>query len=131
MRLLLDTCAAIWFFAGDDRLRPALVEVLTDPVHELFLSDVSVLEVVIKHQLGKFPLRHAPSRLLPMLMVKHGVDPLPLTTKAIFGLEALPLHHRDPFDRLLVAQARAERLTLVTPDPKIRCYDVPVHWEAA
>jgi len=128
MKLLLDTCALIWFFEGSSRIGEALKERLVEPAHDLRMSHVSVLEIVIKHQLGKFPLTGAPSKLLPVLARKHRLDTLPLSLEAIFEVESLPLLHRDPFDRLLIAQARSENYTLVTPDPLIQQYQVSVLW---
>jgi PIN domain nuclease of toxin-antitoxin system len=129
MRLLLDTCTLIWFFDGDARLSASLLQKLVDRANDVRMSDVSVLEVVIKHQLGKLPLPAPPSKLLPVLARKHQLDSMPITVEAIFGLEALPLLHRDPFDRLLIGQALAGDYTLVTPDPLIAQYKVPVFWE--
>lgn len=128
MRFLLDTCTMIWYFEGNPRIGPDLRETLRDPRNEVFVSDVSALEVVIKHQRGKLPLPKSPSRILPLLMRKHYLDSLPLTLEAIFRLEALPPLHGDPFDRLLIAQSLCGELTLVTPDPKIRQYEVVTRW---
>jgi PIN domain nuclease of toxin-antitoxin system len=126
---LLDTCVALWHFGGDSRISPALRDVLTDPANELYLSDVSILEIVIKNRLGKLPLPAPPSRIVRPLAARHLMDILPLTTAAIFRLESLPDLHRDPFDRLLIGQALECRFKLITPDPLIRQYDVPVFWE--
>jgi len=129
MRLLLDTCVAIWMLEGSPRISTALRDLLTDPDHDVWFSDVSVLEVVIKHRLGKLDLKEAPSRLLPRLVRAHGLGSLPLSDRAIYRLETLPPLHADPFDRLLIGQALAHRLVLVTPDERIRQYEVPVRWE--
>ena len=128
MRYLLDTCALIWFFEGSAQIAPSLRDVLTDPLNDLLVSDVSVLEVVIKYQLGKLRMPQVPSRFMPLLIRKHGLEPLALDTSAIFQLERLPPLHRDPFDRLLIAQAQVHDLTLVTPDPLIQQYAVPHLW---
>ena len=125
---LLDTCVAIWYFQGSDRISADLVELLRNPRNDLCLSDVSVLEIVIKHRLGKLPLPKPPSRIILPLARKHWMESLPLTTDAIFALERLPDLHRDPFDRLLIGQALTRRLELVTPDPLIRQYDVATLW---
>lgn len=128
MKLLLDTCALIWFFAGSDRINHRLRSLLTDPGNDLRMSDVSVLELVIKHQLGKLGWEQPPSRLLPALARKHRLNSEPLTVQAIYHLEVLPFLHRDPFDRLLIAQAVTSDCLLVTPDPLIRQYSVKTIW---
>jgi PIN domain nuclease of toxin-antitoxin system len=125
---LLDTCVALWHFEGHARISAGLREVLTDPANELHLSDVSILEIVIKYRLGKLPLPRPPSRLVRPLALKHMMEILPLATSAILRLESLPDLHRDPFDRLLVCQALDRRLEIITPDPLIRQYDVPTAW---
>ncbi len=126
---LLDTCTSIWFFEGSTNIPARTRDELRDPFHDLYLSDVSILEIVIKHQLGKLPLSQPPSRIIPTLARKHFIDILPLESEAIFRLESLPLLHRDPFDRLLVAQALHHRLTLVTPDRLIHQYPAAAIWE--
>ncbi|HEY8669752.1 MAG TPA: type II toxin-antitoxin system VapC family toxin [Terriglobales bacterium] len=128
MKFLLDTCTLIWFFEGSEQIDEALQRRLVDPKNDVRLSDVSLLEIVIKHRMGKFPLPIAPSRLLPALAKKHRLESLPISRGAIFELESLPLLHRDPFDRLLIGQALNENYTLVTPDPLIRQYSVSVLW---
>jgi PIN domain nuclease of toxin-antitoxin system len=88
-----------------------------------------LLELVIKHQIGKMPLREPVQRLIPSLVRRHGFDILPITSESILKLATLPLHRRDPFDRLLVAQAMTHNLTLVTPDPLIAHYHAHVRWK--
>lgn len=128
MRLLLDTCVALWFFEGSRRIPGSVRDRLTDPVHEVYVSAVSVLEVMIKHQLGKLPIKGNPEHTLRSLIQAHGLDVISLNADDLFELSHLPLLHRDPFDRLLIAQARKRRLTLVTPDAHIAAYDVPMLW---
>jgi PIN domain nuclease of toxin-antitoxin system len=125
---LLDTCVALWHFGGDSQISSELRDVLTDPANDLYLSDVSILEIVIKHRLGKLPLPAPPSRIIRPLADKHLMDILPLTTSAIFRIESLPDLHRDPFDRLLIGQALECRIALITPDPLIRPYNVKTFW---
>jgi len=129
VKYLLDTCVALWFFTGSDEIPPVVMRRLVDPNTELYLSDVSLLEIGIKYSIGKLVLSKPPSRMIPTLREKHGMDPLPLVPAAIFRLEALPLLHRDPFDRLLIAQALVHDLALVSPDPLIRAYTLPVMWD--
>lgn len=129
MTFLVDTCVAIWFFEGSDEIPPRTLDLLADTANDVLLSDVSILEVVIKNAIGKLPLPRPPSMLIPVLARKHHFDILPLSTADIFRLESLPLLHRDPFDRLLVAQALSNGLTLVSPDPLVRQYKARVLWE--
>jgi PIN domain nuclease of toxin-antitoxin system len=128
MRFLLDTCTLVWVFEGNERIAPQLQADLTDLENEVFFSDVSLLEIVIKYQLGKLRLPKPPSAIILPLARRHMIELWPHDTATILGLEKLPLLHRDPFDRLLIAQARAHQLTLVTPDTKIHQYDVRWHW---
>ena len=127
-RYLLDTCVAIWYFEGSPEIPKGLLGELRDFSNDVLLSDISVLEIVIKYGLGKLPLPSPPSRVILPLAAKHGFELLPLCTEAVFGLEDLPHLHRDPFDRLLISEARLHGLTLITPDPLIRQYDVNVCW---
>ena len=128
MRFLLDTCVLLWYFEGSERIPVTLQDSLTDPANEVFASDVSVLEIVLKHSLGKPILPSQPSALLPRLVEEHLIEDLPLSREVIFRLESLPHRHRDPFDRLLIAQALVHDMQLVTPDPLIRQYDVNTTW---
>ena len=125
---LLDTCTALWWMAGSDNIPPDVTAELADPAGRVLLSDVSVLEMVIKFRLGKLGFKKKPSVLLPNLAKRHGFERLRLGTRAIFQLESMPMHHRDPFDRLLVAQAIVHRLVLVSPDAKLRKYKAPILW---
>ncbi|HRY51024.1 MAG TPA: type II toxin-antitoxin system VapC family toxin [Candidatus Paceibacterota bacterium] len=129
MTLLLDTCVLLWFFVGSDRISEKLKMTLTNPHHDLLMSDVSVLELVIKHSLGKISLPQPPSKLLPLLAAKHRIDTLSLKSEDIYYLEQLPSIHPDPFDRLLIAQATTGGFRLVTPDPLIHRYDAPILWQ--
>jgi PIN domain nuclease of toxin-antitoxin system len=129
MRYLLDTCVVIWYFEGSEKIRTPVRDLLTDPENEVYMSDISVLEVVVKYMLGKLPLSSPPSQLLPSLAEEHALATLPIFQESIFRLESLPLLHRDPFDRLLIAQSLEHGLTLVTPDPLIRQYKVQTMWK--
>jgi len=129
VRFLLDTCALLWYFEGSAKIPEALRDALTDPVNEILASDVSIQEIVLKYSLGKLVFPRRPSVLLPALIERHLIEHLPLSRDAIFLLESLPAHHRDPFDRLLIAQALVHGLQIVTPDPLIRQYDVATVWD--
>ncbi|MGH7911790.1 MAG: type II toxin-antitoxin system VapC family toxin [Candidatus Dormibacteraceae bacterium] len=124
MKLLLDTHAATWFLEADPRLSGNARAAIGDGGNQVLLSAVVVWEIAIKRALGKLPVDH---RYLPLLL-DSGVEPLAITLDHARAVEELPLHHRDPFDRLLVAQAKAEDATIVTSDLRIAAYGVPVLW---
>ena len=128
MRFLLDTCAALYLWAGDGRLSAAAAEIIDDRANDLVFHQVSYLEITLKHSLGKLRLADPPSVLVPKALRAYGIDYAPLANEDIKGLEDLPWHHRDPFDRLLVAHARRHGLVFLTPDKAVRAYGVPVLW---
>ncbi|HYR97726.1 MAG TPA: type II toxin-antitoxin system VapC family toxin [Gemmatimonadales bacterium] len=126
MRVLLDTQAWLWMLAAPERLAPATRKLLTRSDNELLLSAASAWEIGIKHGLGKLRLPDAPERAVPELMARTGVVPLPVLHRHALRVATLPPKHRDPFDRLLVAQAQIEDLPILTPDRSLRLYDVKV-----
>jgi PIN domain nuclease of toxin-antitoxin system len=128
MKLLLDTCTFLWAVRGDARLGATAAALFADPAHEVFLSAVSAWEIAVKHHLGKLPLADAPALYVPRERSRHGIEPLPLAEGATLMLDKLPAVHTDPFDRLLVCQAIHHGMTLLTPDPAIQRYPVPVAW---
>ena len=128
MRLLLDTCTFLWLTEDAPSLSVVAREAFADPDHEVFLSAVSAWEIAVKHQLGRLPLPDPPDIFVPWQREHHGINALPLTEPAPMQLTRLPQHHRDPFDRLLICQAIAESLVLLTPDPEIRRYPVRTLW---
>lgn len=125
MRLLLDTHVFLWLLAEPERIG-AQVGRLHDPRTELFLSAASSWEIAVKVQLGRLELPDHPRHYVPDRMRAIGAEPLPVEHAHALAVSDLPLHHRDPFDRLLVAQAQALRLRIVTADAQILKYDVPV-----
>ena len=129
MRLLLDTHTALWMFAGSREISPALEQDLTDPANELFFSDASAWEIVIKHSLGKLALPSAPEVFVTAMVAQHNISRLPISLEAIFAWGRLPMIHRDPFDRLLIAQANCDGCSLVSCDLEIGKYQVAVHWK--
>ena len=128
MRLLLDTHSALWMFAGSPQISAALQDDLTDLAHELFFSDASAWEIVIKHALGKLPLPGPPATFVSSMLAQHGIVRLPISVEAIYEWGQLPMIHRDRFDRMLVAQAVRGGCALVTCDPEIQKYSVAIHW---
>jgi PIN domain nuclease of toxin-antitoxin system len=126
MRLLLDTHVFLWFLEGNNKVPPRVRAVITDSENELLLSVASIWEAVIKHQLGKLPLPGPPASYLPIQRDRHQIESLPVVESCMEALSTLPLHHSDPFDRLLIAQALAHELTLVTVDNHFAAYSVPI-----
>jgi PIN domain nuclease of toxin-antitoxin system len=123
VRFLLDTHVFLWLLAEPERLG-VHIQSLEDPDNELFLSAASSWEIAIKSKLGRLELPDDPQRYVPDSMRVIGVDPLSIDHGHALAVYELPPHHSDPFDRLLVAQARALRLPIVTADRHIALYDV-------
>ncbi len=109
-------------------MSPAAAQSVRDPSNEVFLSAVSSWEIVIKHRMGRLPLPESPERLIPAERRLRGIAALPFDEDSAFQGLRLPPLHRDPFDRLLIAQAIALGLAIVTPDPLIAQYPVRVIW---
>lgn len=128
MKLLLDTHVWLWLQHGPRAIASATLVQLEDPQHELFLSAASAWEIAIKYTLGRLGLTAPPSRYVPERMVLSGTAPLPVLPVHALAVAELPEHHRDPFDRLLIAQAQHESMTLVTRDRKLEPYGVPILW---
>lgn len=124
MKLLLDTHAALWWLSGDERFGSTAAGHIADASSQVLLSAAVVWEVAIKRSLGKLD---APQDLAATL-VGAGASPLPVSVDHAAAVEHLPWHHRDPFDRLLVAQADIERAVLVSGDGALRPYGVPIVW---
>lgn len=128
MKLLLDTHAFLWWIADDPRLPATAREVIADPAHELFLSAASGWEISIKCRLGKLSLAEPPEVFVPKHLGANAVQALPVEMAHALRVFALPPLHRDPFDRLLVAQSQVEGMPLVTADPLVSQYPVEVRW---
>ena len=124
MRLLLDTHAALWWLRGDRRFGQTAADRLADPANEVLLSAVVLWEVAIKRSLGKIKVTEDYASIL----LASGAQPLPITLDHAAAVERLPWHHRDPFDRILIAQALVERAALVSRDDALRPYGVTVVW---
>ena len=124
MKLLLDTHAALWWLADDERLGRDAARQLSDESNRVLLSAAVVWEVAIKRSLGKLD---APEDLTATLL-GAGAQPLPVTLDHAAAVEKLPWHHRDPFDRLLIAQALTEGASLISRDEPLGSYGVSVIW---
>ena len=128
MKLLLDTCTFLWIAGEPDRLSAEARELYLGPSNEAFLSAASVWEIAVKYGLGRLPLPEPPSRYVPNLRERHGILSLPIDEEAASQVAALPDHHRDPFDRMLVCQALVGGMVILTPDPHIAEYPVRTRW---
>jgi PIN domain nuclease of toxin-antitoxin system len=124
VKLLLDTHAALWWLADDDRIGEEVIRHLTDDTNQVLISAVVVWEVAIKRSLGKLD---APADLAPTLL-GAGAQPLPVTLDHAAAVEKLPWRLRDPFDRLLVAQALTEDAAIVSRDEPLSEYGVAIVW---
>jgi len=122
MNLLLDTHALIWVFSQNPRLSQAAIEAIRDGSNLVFVSAATAWEIVIKKALGKLKV---PGNYQEGLQ-RYRFTPLSITTEHALAVEQLPPYHKDPFDRMLIAQAQIERLTLVTRDPNMKAYGVPI-----
>lgn len=122
MRALIDTHVLLWWLGDDKRLSPRHRALIADPDNEIFVSAVTAAEISIKSSLGKLT---APEGLVQTI-ADEGFSALPLTADHAAALRALPWHHRDPFDRMLVAQASVEQLPLLSSDERIAEYAIDV-----
>ncbi len=121
MKILLDTHILIWHLTDDVRLSKHNSDLIENPENQKFISLVSLWEIAIKTNIGKLKLAQPIESLVPI-----GIDLLDLKLPHVQRYATLPLHHRDPFDRMLIAQAQAENLTLMTDDPNFPLYDIPL-----
>jgi len=128
MNLLLDTHTFIWWATDPTKLSPAGDAALRDVTNTLYLSLASIWELQIKLQIGKLTLPKPLPDLVQNQQRVNDVHLLAIEPAHIYGLAALPLHHKDPFDRLIIAQALAEKLTVVSADGKFAAYSLGILW---
>jgi PIN domain nuclease of toxin-antitoxin system len=128
MKLLLDTHVFLWWNEADPRLSRRVRGLLSDPDNSLYWSVVSAWEMTLKVQWGKLGLPTATAVYIPARLSHYGMEALPVTLEHVLAASALPAHHRDPFDRMLLAQGQVERLPIVTRDPQVRKYAVETIW---
>ena len=122
MKLLLDTHTFLWFVTNDPLLSQVAHTYLEDPNNTLYLSIASVWEMSIKHGIGKLPFAQPIEIFIPTQLQLNRIDILPITQEHTFYAGQLPMHHRDPFDRMLIAQSIVEAIPLVSADTSFVAY---------
>jgi PIN domain nuclease of toxin-antitoxin system len=128
MTLLLDTHAFLWFCQDDPLLSAAAKALIEDPANRKLVSVASCWEIAIKAGLGKLTLGEPSRTYIPAALSRTGFDLLPIALTHATAVESLPLHHRDPFDRLLVAQAMTEAVPIVSADAALDPYGIRRLW---
>lgn len=128
MKILLDTCTFLWLTTDARELSEKAKILFQNTDNNVYLSSVSAWEIIVKHQLGKLPLPSAPDDFIIQQCEKHFIEYLALDENAVFQLVSLPEHHRDPFDRMLICQAIAHDLVILTSDELIQQYPVATAW---
>lgn len=128
MNILLDTHAFLWWITDDPNLSQTARNLMGDENNTLYWSAASSWEAAIKYALGRLPLPESPEIFLPAELEQNKVKSILITSEHAFHAGQLPLHHRDPFDRMLIAQAQTESLILLSSDSLFDLYDVDVRW---
>lgn len=131
MKLLLDTHTILWLLGDPSRIAPEARRHVEDLSNAVLISAVSAWEIATKHAIGKLPLPESPQTLLERAISELRAEELSITTRHAVLSASLPNHHRDPFDRLLVAQAMLESATLVTADHLLSPYGATLLWAVA
>jgi PIN domain nuclease of toxin-antitoxin system len=128
MKVLLDTCAFIWLVTDDPKLSELAKEIFLDTDNELLLSAVTGFEVSVKYSLGKLHLTEPPKEFIANRIQANALTELPVYMAHALILQNLPFHHKDPFDRLLVAQAMVNQIPLLSADQQLSAYDIERLW---
>lgn len=128
MKLLVDTCTFLWIVGDSLALSRRARDMFQAADNEVFLSTVSAWEIAVKHGIGRLPLPEAPDRFVPAMRERHGVVSLAVDEESALHVSRLPALHRDPFDRMLVAQAIVHGLTILTPDALVTQYPARTTW---
>lgn len=128
MDVLLDTCAFLWWAMDDPQVPGDIRRALEDPANQVHLSAASGWEIAVKHALGRLVLARAPTEFVPEARDRLQILSLPITEVDALHVSKLPRLHRDPFDRILVAQALVRGWPVATPDPAIQAYPCRILW---
>ena len=128
MTLLMDTHVFLWWITDQPRVSPTARNAISDPDNRVLLSAASGWEIAIKSALGRLELPAPPAKFIPQQMRQNSFEALPVSMYHALEVHALPAHHRDPFDRLLIAQSRSEAAPLISGDRALAAYDVEIVW---
>jgi PIN domain nuclease of toxin-antitoxin system len=128
MKVLLDTHTFFWFIGGDSKLSARALTVIADLDNERFMSVSSLWEIAIKTNIGKLTLQLPYEEFIPLQLLSNRIGILPIDFAHLIAVSKLPLHHRDPFDRLIIAQAMIENIALVSADSAFDAYDITRIW---
>ena len=128
MKVLLDTHALIWWITDDERLSSHARSIISNGDNELLLSSASGWEIVAKARLGRIHLPGKPEAFIAEQLSLNSIQSLPIYMSHALHVYNLPFHHRDPFDRMIIAQAQLEDLPILTMDPQIEKYEIKVIW---
>lgn len=128
IKVLLDTHAFLWWLFDDPSLSDPAREAIRDPENTVLVSAASAWEIATKHRLGKLPEADEAVANLPALLLTARMEPLSITVRHALAAGSLPGPHRDPFDRMLIAQSRLENIPVVTSDPVFAGYSVSTIW---
>ena len=128
MNVLLDTHAFLWWVVDDSQLSTTAKAIIVEPTNTIYLSVVSAWEIIIKERTGKLSLPESPETYIPSRLTANRFVTLPVEMPHVLKVASLPDHHRDPFDRLLIAQSQVENLSLLTVDHLIGQYSVDIIW---
>lgn len=126
MSILLDTHVLIWAAGKSERLKPAVRAILADPDEQVFVSSISAVEIAIKWSRGRLKLPKRPLEFISEVLERASISQLAVTVRDACAVGDLPYYHNDPFDRILVAQAKTNGLRLMTADQTLEKYDVDV-----
>ena len=128
MKYLLDTHTLLWFLKGDKKLSDKALRLIDSPRNSKFLSIVSLWEIAVKVSLGKLVLNKPFEKLFPEQLHFNRIEILDITVDSLIKLTTLPFHHRDPFDRLIIAQALVEDLPIIGTDAAFDAYGISREW---
>ena len=128
MKLLLDSCIFLWMIDDYKKIPFSIRKQISSPFNEIYLSSISVAEITIKAKIGKLKIPKPFAEFIIKCRNQHGVLNLPFKEEDIIILEKLPSIHGDPFDRMLIAQAIANEMAIISADKKIKDYPVSIVW---